>query len=354
MNRVLFVDDEPRVLDGLRRAMRRERKRWEMEFAVGGREALAAIDVQPFDVVVSDMRMPGMDGIALLDEVRLRSPESVRVILSGHTDFDAVLKAVPLAHQFLAKPCDIDALKLGVERALSAGPLLGDGALRQAIGQMSSAPIKAEVIERLRTALEDPEISAEILSRIVEDDLGLAAKLLQLVNSSFFGLGRPICGVTEAIEHLGANALDSLLRSDCLVVRGGAPNDVDRRSRLTARIAAEFAGGGPLGDVAFTAGLLHDIGLVVLDACGRHLDQADHTDVGRYFASLCGLPPLLGEAIGAHHQPGDHAADEFVVAAVHVSAHLVEGRTDFDEAYLERMGIECRLQQWQALAESYA
>jgi YesN/AraC family two-component response regulator len=86
MKRILFVDDESRVLDGLRRMLYAQRQRWEMEFALGGEAALEACEKGAFDVVVSDMRMPGMDGATLLGHIRDRYPSSARVILSGFSE----------------------------------------------------------------------------------------------------------------------------------------------------------------------------------------------------------------------------------------------------------------------------
>jgi len=108
--RVLFVDDEPRILDGRRRMLRSMRHEWKMSFAETGQEALAILANQPFDVVVVDMRMPGMDGVQLLSEVRKRH-QIIRIVLSGTADREAILRAVGLAHQYLSKPCDAETLK---------------------------------------------------------------------------------------------------------------------------------------------------------------------------------------------------------------------------------------------------
>jgi DNA-binding NtrC family response regulator len=108
MKRVIFVDDEARILEGLRRMLRPMRNQWEMAFAPGGQAALDVMATTPFDVIVSDMRMPGMDGAALLEQVREHYPEVIRIVLSGHTEMATALRVVPIAHQFLAKPCDAE------------------------------------------------------------------------------------------------------------------------------------------------------------------------------------------------------------------------------------------------------
>ena len=97
--------------------LRPQRHEWEMAFAPGGEAALALMEASPFDVIVSDMRMPGMDGATLLCRVREHYPQMVRIVLSGHTELSTALRVVPVAHQFLAKPCDAEMLRVAVERA---------------------------------------------------------------------------------------------------------------------------------------------------------------------------------------------------------------------------------------------
>ena len=140
MKRILFVDDEAHVLDGLRDLLRRQRHEWEMVFALGGDAALRELDAQPFDVVVSDMRMPDIDGATLLARVQERHPETVRIFLSGQTEPKAALRAVPVAHQFLAKPCDREQLRQAIDRACLSQALVADPAVRRAAGAAEMLP----------------------------------------------------------------------------------------------------------------------------------------------------------------------------------------------------------------------
>ena len=86
MKRILFVDDEQRILDGLRRLLRDKRAEWEMVFVDGGSKALEQLRASPFDIVITDMRMPGMDGATLLTHVKEEFPDVVRLVLSGCSD----------------------------------------------------------------------------------------------------------------------------------------------------------------------------------------------------------------------------------------------------------------------------
>jgi response regulator RpfG family c-di-GMP phosphodiesterase len=119
-DKILFVDDEPPVLESLKRMLHRE---FEVDTAVGGEQALASILARgPYSVVVSDMRMPGMNGAQFLARVRQTAPDTVRMLLTGHTDWNAAMDAVNEGNifRFLTKPCDKDVLA----KAVTAGLVL--------------------------------------------------------------------------------------------------------------------------------------------------------------------------------------------------------------------------------------
>ena len=117
MMRVLFVDDEPHILSGLQRMLRPLRHEWAMTFVGGGPAALDALEREVFDVIVTDMRMPGLSGAQLLAEVHRRRPRVACIVLSGQSDQEHLLQLADTPHEYLAKPCDADVLKETVCRA---------------------------------------------------------------------------------------------------------------------------------------------------------------------------------------------------------------------------------------------
>jgi response regulator RpfG family c-di-GMP phosphodiesterase len=117
MDKVLFVDDEVNVLDGYKRLLFRD---FDVETALGSTPALAMIEKKgPFSVIVSDMRMPGLNGAQFLAMVKERAPETVRMLLTGHADVNAAMEAVNEGNifRFLTKPCEREDLV----KAISAG-----------------------------------------------------------------------------------------------------------------------------------------------------------------------------------------------------------------------------------------
>ena len=184
--RVLFVDDEPNVLAGLRRMLRDQRKMWDMKFAAGGADALEVMESNEFDVVVTDMRMPGIDGAELLNRVANLYPNTVRLVLSGQSEHERIFRAIGPAHQFMSKPCDPQVLVSTVNRACGLKDQLTNEDLKNLVSQLTELPSLPITYRELVDELESDEASLDRVSEKIESDIGMTARVLQLVNSSFF------------------------------------------------------------------------------------------------------------------------------------------------------------------------
>ena len=392
MKRILFVDDEVSILDGLKRMLRPMRNEWEMSFAPGGEAALAMLEGARFDVIVTDMRMPGMDGATLLEIVREKYPSLLRIILSGYTELQASLRAVPVAHQFLMKPCDPEMLRAGIARATSLGEVLDSRMLTSLVGALRDLPSLPRIFAELKIALADPKTTIEQVSHIVEQDIAVSAKLLQLVNSAFFGLARDISDVKTAVSCLGMSVLHDLVLT-LEVFRSFTPNEYvseefleefHQHAQLTARIAAGIAQDANLTQAVVLAALLHDVGKLVIaertpEHFARALAQAEdenrplyeveetlihisHAEVGAYLLSLWGLPYTVVEAVAHHHHPRrvpQHGID--MVFVVYISNLLALEREAiaknanppiFDDELVEQTGATARLAEWRKIAEA--
>jgi DNA-binding NarL/FixJ family response regulator len=210
-NRALFVDDEPLVLSGLRRMLRSLRHDWDMSFANSGKEALALLDELNFAVVVSDMRMPEMDGATLLNEVAIRHPDVARLVLSGHAELDAIMRAVRPAHQFLAKPCDPKLLERALQRIHNVRLDDEQGEICNRLGAHRRLPSPQERIDDLRASLQKTPIDLTEVGEIVCGDIAMSAQVLRLVNAAFFGPPTKTFDPKRAVSILGADIMKSLL-----------------------------------------------------------------------------------------------------------------------------------------------
>ena len=358
LRRILFVDDEQQVLDGLKNLLRKQRPVWDMAFALGGHAALAMFEQQRFDVVVSDMRMPEMDGTELLGAIRDRYPATTRIVLSGHAERDAISRAMTVAHQFLAKPCEAAMLKQVVASVCGLHQLLRSEELRQMVGRVDRLPSVPMLYTNLVAALAKPTTTVVEIAEIVGSDPAMAAKILQLVNSSFFGLPRPLSSIERAVGYLGSDMIRSLAltvgifsRTPDVPCPGFSSTAVQERAVLGARLARAFLAADPArASDAFAAALVRDVGMLLLvlgstEAYGpvlaasatsdddlttleRAVFGISHAEVGAYLLGVWGLPATLVETVAHHHEPTRIEHDDSdVVLAVHVAAVMADAVT---------------------------
>ena len=343
-HRVLFVDDDPQLLSGLSKALRKYRDRWAMIFAGSGEIALAEIRCAGFDVVVSDMRMPVMDGAALLAHVRDHDPTTIRMILSGFSDRTAIARAVPVAHQFFNKPCDLTELAGAIDRACRLRTLFTGEALRAAAGRLGAVPPVPEIYHELAAQLGRDEVVIADVAPLIERDAELCARVLAAASSSMLGTDQPIRSIAEAAARVGVEMVVGLaLASYAFALAGDRPPphlelaELQQHSLVVARAARRLAASPEVAADAFVAGLVHDIGKIVIatvfpevhaaivDRLGkpgatqsvleRSVLGISHGEIGAYVLGRWGLPLSVVDAV-AHHN------DEAVVAANPVLAAL--------------------------------
>jgi putative nucleotidyltransferase with HDIG domain len=361
MIEVMFVDDEPHVLAGLRRSLRHLRGEWRMRFAATGADALQQLQEAPADVVVSDMRMPGMEGQTFLRHVRDRYPEAIRVVLSGQTELDVALASVGVSHRFLDKPCNPETLAATIQRLLAVRERIGNRQVRAFVGSIGSLPSTPSIIAELNTALLEPQVAADAVVAVLERDPAVTAKLLQLANSSLLGAGQPVQDVRTAVDCLGpANVRDLAgaaaafsAFSPASPQLSAAIEDLERHSLEVARLAAAIAGDD--SRQAFSAGMLHDIGRLIIashapqpwaeinrlieSGCDQRTAEeavlgVGHAEIGSYLLALWGLPASLYEAVAWHHDPLE--CTPWTMAPVH-AVHLAERFIDHQGALLDHL-----------------
>jgi len=393
MRRVVFVDDAPEILKHLQRTLAPMQSEWTMEFFTSAKSALAAMGEAPCDVVVSDMTMPGMDGAQFLTEVRKVCPQTIRIVLSGDQSPVNYLRSVSVAHRFLQKPVDAETLKATIAQAEALRAVLANPALRTLVSEIKSLPSLPSIYQDLMHEMQGAQASLKKASRIVARDLGMVTKILQLVNSAFFGLRTHVSDPEQAVALLGFETIKSLVLSSQVFAQfdqarlpAFSLEELWRHAMLTAtcarRIAKEAGASQQVIDEAFTAALLHDVGVLVLVANrpddyakvlelmrDRHMPDwaaerdifgADHAHVGAYLLGIWGLGDGIVEAVAFHQHPGDYQASGFhAVTAVHVGNALAETQANadagtgdvlsLDQSYLARENFLAFIPRWREL-----
>ncbi len=390
---VLFVDDEPEILESLGQCLEPYRQTWQMHFAPGGDEALKILGEQQINLLVTDLQMPGMDGAHLLAESRRRHPETARVVMSGFYDKETALRLVCATHQYLPKPCEPDRLTNTISRIFRLRDLLSSETLQRLVSRIKALPSPPLVYSQLMEELESDEPELEKIGQVISRDPSMSAKILQLVNSAYFGLPREISHPSEATLFLGVDLIRGLVLMAHVFTQFDnakmAAFSIDRlmeHSWLTGVVARGLATAEKLDtrscDHAFLAGLLHDIGKLILMANLPQLYQdvlktvetrrsplseveadligTNHGELGAYLLGLWGLPDPVVEAVAFHHRPTECESGHCCVATLVFAASELEkikdslaGTKALPPAALQELtkaGAESHLERWWELS----
>jgi HD-like signal output (HDOD) protein/ActR/RegA family two-component response regulator len=330
--RILFVDDEPQVLQGLSASLRRLRHTWDIEFVCGGPAALEVLAKSHFDVIVTDMRMPCIDGEAVLGNVRDNHPRSIRIVLSGQTDAQVVMRTGSIAHRFLSKPCSADDLRGCLEQLIALGSTM-DESSRDLVCSIGSFPISTQSVTRLRDLFEAPTTDVDELTACIEQDCALTGKMLHLASAGFFATQQKVTSVRRAITIIGIEAVRAVALSMDALRDDARATRLFEHSLATGRLLHAALG----TDEAMLCGTLHGLGQVVmLDRFGERyaalLDRVQaepgmrldvleieefgtsHEAVGADLVALWGLSPAIGAAIRCHGDAVEASSNELATA----------------------------------------
>jgi putative nucleotidyltransferase with HDIG domain len=387
--RILFVDDEPMVLKGLQRTLRKMRQDWNMTFVSSGREALNVLGKKHMDVIISDLRMPEMDGGRLLAEVKKQHPHVVRIILSGQLNQQMTLKSVQLAHQSLSKPCDAEVLKHTLAKLFALRDLLSDESIKSIISQIESLPSLPSIYTEIVTEMQSDDPAIKKVGEIISKDLSMTAKILQMVNSAFFGLFRKINSPEQAVMMLGLETIKALVLSVKIFSEFNQKSfswfnidDLFNHSLAVSMYAKTIIKNENLDqgliNNSMMAGLLHDLGKLILatnfenpyrqvlaaaQSTGKNLLDLEyeafgtsHAEIGAYLMGLWRLDNAIIEAIAFHHLPARSMTQNIgLLTAVHVGnalgheARVPSGENTelhCDSEYLDKLEITSRIPQW--------
>lgn len=393
---ILFVDDNENVISGIQRQLRPYRDEWTLFFAHNGSEALKVMAQQAIDLIVSDIIMPEMRGDELLKKVSQLYPGTVRMILSGYADEETLKSSLEVAHQYLSKPCNADVLREAISQIFKIQACVNNPKIVAGVGDPSKLPCLPKIYQELNAAIADENATIPGIAEIFSRDMILTAKLLQLVNSPYFGINRLVSSLTDAINLIGIKKLNNLVIS--VHVKSVFPinnpetahymeylwQDSGRVAELARLIALSENQQEDRPDQAYLGGLLHNMGLLIFLSRGGEklkilLEQIKQTDIpvaeletaifgfnrseaAAYVLSLWKIPPRIIESILLQNTPNETKYEGVnALTAVHAAACLLKPSVmkDYDRLfdmtldteYLKRINKLQALPTWQALAD---
>jgi HD-like signal output (HDOD) protein len=391
---VLFVDDDANVLQGLRRMLRSQRDTWNMAFADSAAAALREMEQRSFDVIVTDMRMPEMDGAKLLGIVRKRSPATVRIILSGYAEEECVLRTVGPAHRYLTKPCDHEALIDTISGAIGLRTFLANERMREFTSSLSTLPSPPEVMVELLQELRSKNATTNSIAEILGRDVAMTAETMKLVNSAFFALPSRVADLAQAVRLLGVDTIRALT----LIAGIYSQFSGDERTAKTIRRLGERSLGigvvaGTIAEMehldpqeiqeAVCAGVLSHVGVLVLIGnyprkFGKAMDMvendlepvfgaersvfgASHAELGAYLLGLWGFIDTIVEGVAFHHEPSGYQGNRNrIIGIVHCAQAFAKRsgkqvsttniKASLDTTFLEATNQLSRVSEWERAA----
>lgn len=372
---VLFVDDQKTLLNAVERIVRKQAKDWDVHFSDSAASAIEILKTHTINVVVSDMRMPEMDGVELLDHVKDEYPNIIRFILSGYSKTDRTLDAVRVAHQYFIKPFSTKELIDALELTHTLYKRIRNPGLQGIIASIDRLPTPRKIYYEISTELNNPHTTIEKISTIIASDTAITGKVLQVVNSAFFGRSQRVDSIDESVGILGLEAVRSLvlvagIASDHAEILNGLIS-IDLYSRhcmevalLCRWISKELGYSPQQRDTLFTVGLLHDIGKLILIKkysefylengwkedpykTKLHITQIekladDHAAIGAALIALWGIPTPIVNTIAYYAEPAANENDEDYFSCI---LHVADGISNYlhncnDASFMESNCID--------------
>ncbi len=395
--RLAFVDKHSSVLDEFKHSLVDERPDWSVRFFDDGQHLLSDMERREYDLVVSDIHLPGLSGGEFLRTVAQKAPETVRVVSYDLERQEDVMTHVDVWNQFITKPCEPDMLISVVEESLSLKEKPPGLSAVEVIKNLKRLPTIPAIYVELNRLLSDPNSCPEDIGDVVARDIALTSSLLRIVNSAQIGLRRNVATPHEAVSFLGVDIVKTLalgaklftMCDDQILRLPYLKNLWDHSINVSgaARKIMKVQGGNrKMVDEAMVAGLLHDAGklvlatndpqktMEVLNLCREKeisLMKAEdlvfgfnHGDVGGVLFRLWGLSGKVVEAVKFHHVPGRSLnKDMSVLAALHVaemvSQPLGEGsygqwsQEDANLDYMQSVGMKGDLIDWKRRVDEF-
>jgi len=367
--KILFVDDELNILSGLKRMLHQMSDEWDMYFEDSGQKALQLLEKIDIDLIVTDMKMPGMDGLTLLDYINEKYPHIVRIILTGHTDEEYILKSVRTSHQFILKPCTQKELVTRIKKIYKLKRYLISEEIKDIIATVERIPALPENYLRLEKELNAQEPSLSKICSIIEKEPGLSAKILQIVNSAYFNLPATVYDIQQALNILGINSIRSIVlyseifqKTPPLKTKLFSIESLWKHSMFIAnasKVIYELITKDKItAKHAYIAGLLHDIGYLITSQVEGYDEnityymenegvdkyeaeekflKISHAQVGAYLLSVWNLPEPIIDAVALHHEPIDNILQLKFEGAIYLAQLWEKDPVEFNGMVQEKI-----------------
>jgi HD-like signal output (HDOD) protein len=389
---ILFVDSDENQLQSLQRTLREISDKWQIHYAHDADQALDIMQQNAADIVVSETQLSGKQGSELLQEIQLHYPGTTRLLFSAQAMRAPAQEIVHHAHQFIAKPCNSDELITILKRIMHLRSLLNNPSVEEMISSLGTLPSLPSTYQQMITALQSDSATVKDIGRIVAQDIGMSAKILQMVNSAFFGLPQQIASPEHAVTLLGIETVTNLALSagvftqlDTDLIAEFQLEQLWQHSMLVSGLVQRLCQAAGMdqqtSQIPILAGLMHDLGKLLLatqdSAEYRRIKQqserdnvpmyeveseslwCNHATIGAYLLGLWGLPFSAVEAVALHHSAEQQSRERLDCLTLYAANLLVNRSTNaqckdyYSTQQLEALLTPDEFTQWRSVTEEY-
>jgi HD-like signal output (HDOD) protein len=366
---ILVVGSDHWLDEHLGAAVRGLPGRWELLSARDGAAAGRRLAERAVQVAIVALD-PALGGLAFLDWLRVHHPRITRIAAFPHATAERMVKVANVAHLSVGPETPEAELAQLIGRTIGLQVRLGSENLIALAGSLRRIPSMPSIYAELQAMMSDPDFDLTQVATVIGRDPGLAVKVLQIVNSAFYGLRQRVADLGHAVVVLGSNVVSALVLGvtiqDQFSMLGASRHILDREwrfavetSKAAKAIAEDSAPGRRLAEAAFLAGLLHNVGRLILAAnyadrfasvdwpddrramvsLERSTFGAGHPELGALLLGTWGLADDLVDAVAYYVEPGTSLAVEFSpLTALHLAVASTPGGASLrDEAYLRRI-----------------
>ena len=266
--RILFVDDERQILRALKRLF--IDSDYETVFMDNGEDALAYLEDNPVELIISDIRMPSMNGFDLLKKVKEMHPLTLRVALSGYTDSKKIYKALEenIAKMYMFKPWDNKELLNIIDQMLELEDLLKNRELLDLINNINDLPTVPQLYLDIKRLIQE-EADVDAIAKKIEEDPPITSRILRVANSAFYGAKTG--SISQSIMYIGLINVKNIVLSNGVFDAAKSHSSSVKilwehatiTNKITNLIYQEFMK-KKIPNIFASAGLLHDIGKVIM------------------------------------------------------------------------------------------
>jgi len=385
--RILLIDDQIDCLDQLKASLSSKQDDWTLEFSNNPQQALESIFSDPPTIVICDYSMPQINGAQLLREAESAHPFLHRFIIAEREDMGILEDGIGSAFHFLPKPCPADRLISEIQRCLSVEKWLGKTQIKNIVGTLGELPSLPSIYLKIVEALNDSNVSIESVGKAISTDITISARILKIVNSSYFGFEETISDISQAVSVLGIETVKNLVLAIQVFSEsqhGKPDSQTDQLWQHSMNVATAAknlmmyeTGSSKLAEGAYTSGLFHDIGKLIMQRAAPSAYESaqefaqkkeipsweaedevlgcNHAEAGAYLLARWGLPIEVIESAALHHEPVNSSGSSFSsLAAVYVGNRLLKEKqtnpnTEYECKFISGLGKSTEWPAWRKI-----